>query len=49
MNLHNYEIKDDKFKDLIKKFTITAHKEAAGKIAGFEVEAGSAPGDITFF
>ena len=49
MNLHSYEIKDDKFKDLIKKFTITAHKEAAGKIAGFEVEAGSAPGDITFF
>lgn len=49
MNLHNYEIKNDKFKDLIKKFTITAHKEAAGKIAGFEVESGSAPGDITFF
>lgn len=49
MHLHNYEIKDDKFRDLIKKFTITAHKEAAGKIAGFEVEAGSAPGDITFF
>lgn len=49
MNLHNYEIKDDKFKDLIKKFTITAHKEAAGKIGGFEVESGSAPGDITFF
>lgn len=49
MNLHNYEIKDHKFKELIKKFTITAHKEAAGKIAGFEVEAGSAPGDITFF
>ena len=49
MHLHNYEIKDDKFKELIKKFTITAHKEAAGKIAGFEVEAGSAPGDVTFF
>lgn len=49
MNLHNYEIKDHKFKELIKKFTITAHKEAAGKIGGFEVESGSAPGDITFF
>ncbi len=49
MHLHNYEIKDDKFKELIKRFTITAHKEAAGKIAGFEVEAGSSPGDITFF
>ena len=26
MNLHNYEIKDHKFKELIKRFTITAHK-----------------------
>ena len=49
MSLHNYEIKDDRFKELIRKFTITAHKEVAGKIGGFEVESGSAPGDITFF
>ncbi|MDY4466776.1 MAG: hypothetical protein SPE30_10900 [Candidatus Treponema excrementipullorum] len=49
LNLDTYEIVDTKFKKLIEKFTITAHKEAVGKIGGFAVETGSAPGDITFF
>ena len=49
LNLDSYEIVDTKFKKLIEKFTITAHKEAVGKIGGFAVETGSAPGDITFF
>lgn len=49
LGLCAYELKDDKFKELISQFTITAHKEAAGKIVGFDVEAGSSPGDITFF
>lgn len=49
LNLDTYEIQDTKFKKLIEKFTITAHKEAVGKIGGFAVETGSAPGDITFF
>lgn len=49
LGLSSYEIKDDRFKNLINQFTITAHKEAAGKIGGFDVEAGSSPGDITFF
>ncbi|AEE15563.1 hypothetical protein [Treponema brennaborense] len=47
--LSDWEIEDDKFKDLIQHFTITAHKEEAGKIAGFIVESGTPPGDITFF
>ncbi len=45
----SWEISDSKMKDLIKHFTITSHKEAAGKIAGVEVESGATPGDITFF
>ncbi len=49
LGLVSYEIKNDKFKNLISQFTITAHKEAAGKIAGFDVESGFSPGDITFF
>ena len=47
--ISTWEIKNNKFSDLIKRFTITAHKEAAGKIAGFSVEKGSASGEITFF
>ena len=49
LGLTSYEIKSNKFKDLISQFTITAHKEAAGKIGGFDVEEGFSPGDITFF
>lgn len=49
MGLSNYEIKDDRFKELISNFTITAHKQAAGKIVGFDVEEGFSPGDVTFF
>ncbi len=45
----NWQIKNTKFSDLINKFTITAHKEAAGKIGGFDIESGSTAGEITFF
>lgn len=48
-NLTNWEIKNTEFNDLIKNFTITAHKEAAGKIAGMEVEKGSSSGEVTLF
>ncbi|WP_407425003.1 hypothetical protein [Treponema sp.] len=47
--ISNWEIRSDKFKDVIKHFTITAHKEAAGKIAGFDIEKGAASGEVTFF
>lgn len=45
----SWQIKNSKFSDLINKFTITAHKEAAGKIGGFDIESGSNAGEITFF
>jgi hypothetical protein len=45
----SWDIKNDRLKMLIKKFTITSHKEAAGKIGGFGVEKGAAAGEITFF
>lgn len=48
-NISDWEIKNNKFSELIKHFTITAHKEAAGKIAGLSIEKGSASGEITFF
>ncbi len=48
-NINSWEIKNDKLKDIINQFTITAHKETAGKIAGFQVESGHEAGEITFF
>lgn len=48
-NLTSWNIKNTEFNNLIKDFTITAHKEAAGKIAGMEVEKGSASGEVTLF
>ncbi len=48
-NLSEWEIKNNNFVNLIKNFTITAHKEAAGKLAGMEIEKGAASGEVTFF
>lgn len=48
-NLSSWEIKNTNFVNLIKNFTITAHKEAAGKLAGMEIEKGAASGEVTFF
>lgn len=47
--LTSWQIKNDKFSELINHFTITAHKEAAGKIGGFSIESGAGSGEITFF
>jgi hypothetical protein len=47
--LTDWSIQNDKFKEVIQHFTITAHKKAAGEIGGFAVEKGSAAGEITFF
>ena len=48
-NISSWEIKNTNFVNLIKNFTITAHKEAAGKLAGMEIEKGAASGELTFF
>ena len=48
-NLTSWDIKNSKFSEIINHFTITAHKEAAGKIGGFEIEHGAEQGEITFF
>ena len=46
----SWEIRDNRLKELITHFTITAHKEAAGKIGGFGIEKeGAKSGEITFF
>ena len=51
--LSSWEIHNGPFKDLVKRFTITSHKVAAGKIAGFDVETPDqdsvASGDVTLF
>ncbi len=48
-NISEWDIKNSQFSELIKNFTITAHKEVAGKIGGFNIEKGSESGEITFF
>ena len=48
-NLDGWDIKNSNFSEIINHFTITAHKEAAGKIGGFEIEHGAEQGEITFF
>lgn len=47
--ISSWKIKNSKFSDLINRFTITAHKEAAGKIGGFAIEKGTKAGEVTFF
>lgn len=49
MNVNSWELKDDRLKELVKHFTIAAHKEEAGQIGSFEVENGVESGEITFF
>ncbi|MBO5100351.1 MAG: hypothetical protein J6B63_03485 [Treponema sp.] len=48
-NILNWTIQNSKFSEVIEHFTITAHKEAAGKLCGFNVESGTKSGEITFF
>ena len=51
--LSAWEIHNGPFRELVKRFTITSHKVAAGKIAGFDVESPDgdsvASGDVTLF
>ena len=47
--LSTWDIRNNRFSELIKQFTITAHKEAAGKLSGLAVEKGSASGEVTLF
>lgn len=47
--IENWDIRSGKFRNIIQRFTITAHKEAAGKIGGFAITKGAAEGDVTFF
>ncbi len=49
----SWTIKNDRLRELVDRFTITAHKEAAGEIGGFAVEDRSLDsidsGDVTLF
>lgn len=45
----SWEIHDERLQKIIERFTILEHKQAAGKIGGFEVEDGTDSGDVTFF
>ncbi len=53
LGIDSWQIHDDRLRDLVRRFTITAHKEAAGEIGGFEVEKGGLDsiesGDVTLF
>ncbi len=42
-------IHSERLRGIIQRFTIFAHKRAAGSIAGFEVEEGSETGEVVFF
>ena len=47
--LTEWRIKSDRLKSMIERFTIFTHKKSAGEIAGFDVEDGTASGEITMF
>lgn len=51
--LETWAIQNGRLRDLVTQFTITSHKEAAGKIGGFDVEASELntieSGDVTLF
>ncbi len=53
MGLSGWEIRNDRLRELVKRFTITAHKEVAGEIGGFMIEGTGAAavesGDVTLF
>ncbi|HNY20509.1 MAG TPA: hypothetical protein PKO22_00030 [Treponemataceae bacterium] len=53
LGIDSWQIHDDRLRDLVQRFTITAHKEAAGEIGGFDVEKGGLnsieSGDVTLF
>ncbi len=48
-----WNIQNDRLRSLVERFTITAHKEAAGKIGGFDIEKSPLDaiesGDVTLF
>lgn len=51
--LDHWDIRNDRLRELVERFTITAHKEVAGRIGGFDVEGASLEsvesGDVTLF
>lgn len=47
--LTEWNITNDRLKQIIERFTIFTHKQQVGEIAGFEVETGVESGEITFF
>ena len=49
MGLQEWQIKDDKLRTMIERFTIFSHKKVAGELGGFEVEEGSLEGELTLF
>jgi len=53
LGITEWAIHNDRFRELVTRFTITSHKEAAGKIGGFDVEKSSLDdiesGDVTLF
>lgn len=49
LSVTSWDLQDDRLKDLVKQFTIAAHKEEAGQLGSFEVENSVESGEITFF
>ncbi|MFW5843353.1 MAG: hypothetical protein ACOCW6_05465 [Spirochaetota bacterium] len=47
--LESWEIESQRLQELIERFTIFTHKQTAGELAGFEVEAGTDSGEVTLF
>ena len=49
LGVRNWDIQNDRFRQLIEHFTITAHKQAAGELGHLGIEKGSPSGEITMF
>lgn len=47
--ISTWQLRDQRLKKVIERFTIFTHKKIAGDLAGFEVEAGVTAGDVTLF
>lgn len=48
-NIRDWNIHNHKLNEMIQRFTIFTHKEAAAKLGGFQVETGLDAGEVTLF
>ena len=48
-DVSDWTIEDNRLREIIERFTIFTQKQQAGELVGFEIEQGTAAGDVTLF